>query len=487
MFCGCQSEREASVEQITLKKVTFRVNPKIMPDTAKVYISGNNSLLGNWETVKSGPVATMPALERQPDGIWTRTFLFPQGLKVGYLINRGSHLSTAVDADGNPIDKAFFTVQLDTTIDIEVANWKDNVVPAELKSANAYLADLYYEKAKTFLKAPLDSAFYYLEKAKQLFIAEEKWENVLQCYRDIGVRFRWPGHWNTALQYCKKALQIGDKLTKPSIWVGRVYLDIGIIYHANGDYQKSLDYLNEAERFFQEHFSDTEFLLGVYGKMAEVSHDRREYDKALKYYLKKLALNREFFGKNHQNEAHEYISIGQIYAAKKEYDKAIEYFQKGLAIFSIYYDERSKVIALAHHELARVYALASEFEKAENHFIRQLTVYREIFGDDHSGTIETYLALAEIAINQQAYSKALKYLRGPLQRFIPGFEATSLYSLSSDSLPDFPALAVYQKQFLRALSLQAQALYEQNLDENLMLFRRRNETDPPAAEKRTHR
>jgi predicted alpha/beta superfamily hydrolase len=100
------------------KRVTFRVHPQTMPDTAKVYIAGNHAQLGNWQP-------DVVALTKENGGSWSRTFSFKSGEKIEYKFTRGSWDNEAVSAEGVVPPNSVLHVRNDTTIVVEIASWKD--------------------------------------------------------------------------------------------------------------------------------------------------------------------------------------------------------------------------------------------------------------------------------------------------------------------------------------------------------------------------
>jgi len=99
-------------------KTTIQVIPKYIPAESEIYIVGNHTKLGNWDTndIK---------LENEPDSIWTKTFSFDSGTHLEYKITRGSWLNEAVDSNGIELPNFMLNVEKDTTVTIHVFNWRD--------------------------------------------------------------------------------------------------------------------------------------------------------------------------------------------------------------------------------------------------------------------------------------------------------------------------------------------------------------------------
>jgi len=113
LLAGCTALHSPSQKQ-----VTFRVLPKVMPDSSAVFLAGDHPRLGLWRPDSI-------ALEGQPDGSWSRTFAFHAGVRLEYKITRGFWQTEAVNAGGVVPPNSVLEVTNDTTVIIEVAGWKD--------------------------------------------------------------------------------------------------------------------------------------------------------------------------------------------------------------------------------------------------------------------------------------------------------------------------------------------------------------------------
>jgi predicted alpha/beta superfamily hydrolase len=98
--------------------VTFKVTTKTLPEGSKLFITGGDEQLGDWD---AGAVP----LDRQDDGSWTKTFSFAAGRQLEYKITRGTWETEAVEGDGAVPGNAVMTVRSNVTVSIVVANWRD--------------------------------------------------------------------------------------------------------------------------------------------------------------------------------------------------------------------------------------------------------------------------------------------------------------------------------------------------------------------------
>jgi predicted alpha/beta superfamily hydrolase len=95
------------------------VKTKALIDTSKVYITGNNSLLGNWNPSKV-------SLTEINDSTWERTFSFEPETSLEYKFTLGSWGTEASNSDGAVSSNITLEVLEDTTVQISISNWKEN-------------------------------------------------------------------------------------------------------------------------------------------------------------------------------------------------------------------------------------------------------------------------------------------------------------------------------------------------------------------------
>jgi hypothetical protein len=99
------------------QKVEVRVVSESLSENAWVYITGNDTLLGQWR-------ARGVPLRRNADGTWSRTFYFSPTKRIEFKVNLGSRETEALTADGTPLPITAFEVSQDTTVTVQVPRWR---------------------------------------------------------------------------------------------------------------------------------------------------------------------------------------------------------------------------------------------------------------------------------------------------------------------------------------------------------------------------
>lgn len=447
---ACQTQNRS--DAIPAYQITFRVIPKSLPDSATVYITGNNTLLGNYYP----PIS--PALDRAHNGEWRGTFRFPEDLRVECQFNLGSPLTTAVDEKGLPLDTLFFTVKQDTEIVVEVANWKDFILTPEEKSNPNYLAEKYFHRAGLLQynaekHGNLDSSRYYYEKAAELFQQEKNWERLAHCYHVM--RGNYPV--NTRLQYLNKALSISlSQLGEYHPETAEVYERLSEYCKFFGDYDLALEYINQSMAIRREISSEVNHhLFGAYSLLADLYERMEEYDKALAYYQKALDEVIKIEGPTHQNAGNVNKFMGTLYSRMGNFEKAISHFEKAMEILAFYNDELSVTTHMNYQHLGEIYMRAGKYKRAEDYFQKALAVRKQMYFPYHGHIASAYKSLAEATAAQEAYENALAFQQQELQTLLPGFVNNDV-----NSNPSIENFTYYRYAVLDAFMQKGRILYE---------------------------
>jgi len=98
--------------------VTFRVESPSVPEGSQIYITGNQSELGNWNPA-------LRPLEFEKNGTWSRVFEFPENTELEYKFTRGDWRTEAVDDTGIEYPNFKLVAKNDTVITIKINHWRD--------------------------------------------------------------------------------------------------------------------------------------------------------------------------------------------------------------------------------------------------------------------------------------------------------------------------------------------------------------------------
>jgi serine phosphatase RsbU (regulator of sigma subunit) len=106
---------------VTDHSVKFIVHLKSLAIGQKVYLSGNNDQLGNWNP------AAVP-LNRESDSLWSATLSFKHYEKLRYKVTAGSWWTEALNKDETTYSDFHLKVKNDTTVYVDVYNWRNQLI-----------------------------------------------------------------------------------------------------------------------------------------------------------------------------------------------------------------------------------------------------------------------------------------------------------------------------------------------------------------------
>ncbi len=99
-------------------EITFIIQANNIPDSGKIYITGNQPELGNWHPGEISLINTA-------GNIWERTFSFTTGENIEFKITRGSWENEAVNMDGSTPANIKLKAYSDTVVSSTINHWKD--------------------------------------------------------------------------------------------------------------------------------------------------------------------------------------------------------------------------------------------------------------------------------------------------------------------------------------------------------------------------
>lgn len=99
-------------------EITFQIESEVIDDTTEVFITGNQTQLGNWHPGKV-------KMKNLGNHIWQITLTFKQNTHLEYKITLGSFENEAAQANGLPFPNSVLDVKKKTTIKKKIHFWKN--------------------------------------------------------------------------------------------------------------------------------------------------------------------------------------------------------------------------------------------------------------------------------------------------------------------------------------------------------------------------
>ena len=121
--------------------VAFRVKaPKSTPADARLYLAGDAAALGQW---KPDGIE----LKKGDDGVYAAQVKLPADREIQYKVTRGAWGTVEKRADGSEMGNRTFTPTKDTTVDVNVAAWADQVgVPKDTRTGDIRVHEKFASK-----------------------------------------------------------------------------------------------------------------------------------------------------------------------------------------------------------------------------------------------------------------------------------------------------------------------------------------------------
>ncbi len=436
-------------------KVTFKVIPKVMPDSdEKIYITGDHPLLGqgvphipytffrNWN-------AQGVQLEKQRDGSWMKTIIFPAGLHIEYKITRGSWAKEALDENDQIPENYALCVRNDTTHTMVVNNWEDLLVLKDNDKLSLRIAEQYFSLAELFLKAgQIDSALFYYEQAMPPYAKARNWIHYINCHLRIGWLWERKLEWDKTLIYFNKALEIAlNKIDEEHTnlddfycTVAYCYIYLGMLNHNIGDFDNALKYHFKALSTLIQHKGENDLTIArCYNYIGITNTDKGNSDKAIDYFKKAITCQIKNLGNDHPDLVLSYRCLGDVLFEKAGFDEAIKYLKKSLTIYPHFSNKGNLATAMTYFYLGIAYHKKGEFDKSLSCYYQSINEYNKLYGSKKNIVIGgPYLYIADIYFRKKNYDKALQHIQKSIISYVHNFDDYNIYTN-----PPLKSIAVY--------------------------------------------
>ena len=117
--------------------VILNVYLDISPPLNQVCVAGNHENFGNWK-------ADLVPLQLMEDSSWTRSFVFDKGTELSFKITGADWGNEALYEEGTVPEPFSFTVDQDTTVNIQVKAWKEDKVYNIISGAMLIYASVFF-------------------------------------------------------------------------------------------------------------------------------------------------------------------------------------------------------------------------------------------------------------------------------------------------------------------------------------------------------
>ncbi|MCB0739409.1 MAG: hypothetical protein KDC92_18015, partial [Bacteroidetes bacterium] len=190
-----------------------------------------------------------------------------------------------------------------------------------------YVEAMIYLRRATVMRLTrnLDSAQYYLLKAKPIFNKRKRPVDIKGWYSEMAGFHMGKGQLDSALVYFQKSTQITRKMGDSSALV-KALGNKALIYMHMKKLQLATAYIDSAI-VLNEQIGAKSDLVGLYNIQSRIFEERGMRKHSMDIGLKILELSKELGLQN--NLAMQYYNVGLAYNKLKDYNKSIIFYKKG--------------------------------------------------------------------------------------------------------------------------------------------------------------
>lgn len=270
---------------------------------------------------------------------------------------------------------------------------KNNLNSIEKKTYLLFLLRSYYRSSLTFSEnGNYNTAIEYCLKALKISFELEDLIWISKCNNNLGNAYADQGLYDDAIYYYLKALKIDEELGNKS-GMSSCYNNMGLVYSEQGLYNKAIENYLKALKINEES-GDKLFLSNNYTNIGLLHYEQGNLEKAIEYFLKSLKIDTERNDKYGKSAC--YNNLGLVFADQKLYDKAIEYYTKSLEISQCINDKRG--LAKCYNNIGHVYKIKGNYETAIIFYLNSLKIGEELGDKNGITTVWSNLASLHIAL-----------------------------------------------------------------------------------------
>ncbi len=248
----------------------------------------------------------------------------------------------------------------------------------------------------------VDSAMYWLRRAKSDFISTKNYNGLISTYNKIGYYFRRTDQNDSSIFYYSLAIERANSINDSTSLAEAKY-GLGMVYTQIGRYNEALD-LYYSSLSIRERINDKSGIAAVLNSMGILFWEQGAFSTALDFFYKALSIRVEVSDK--LGESYQHNNIGLIYRDIGDYKKALEHLKTSWDIKIQLNDKRG--ISNSLMNIGSVYLLQDKIDSALTYFEDALNLKLVLL--DRGGVANVYRFMGETYYKIKLYEKAKDFL-----------------------------------------------------------------------------
>ncbi len=259
-----------------------------------------------------------------------------------------------------------------------------------------------------FYPSEYDKAGDEFQKALDVALEENHYEDMGRCYNNIALCRAYVGKYEEALEMHFKSAELAEKLGN-QLSIAQSYNNIGLIYKDLEDFSTAEEYLLKSLTIKKKEGSNVD-IIGAYINLGnttrQIGVEKKNFEilkRAKDYYIKGLELSEKINYVRGRNNI--YTSLSTIETTLNNYDASLTYGRKALKFSLDSKDRQNEMIARVN--LGDALRYKRKFTESEKELLVALEISKEIKSLYYER--ETALLLSKLYGEKREFKKAFEY------------------------------------------------------------------------------
>ncbi|HYG01079.1 MAG TPA: CHAT domain-containing tetratricopeptide repeat protein [Chryseosolibacter sp.] len=225
----------------------------------------------------------------------------------------------------------------------------------------------------------------------------------------------------------KLALQIlSEQRQESSLEAAQALTYLGQVYKFTGKHTEAEQQLQMALMIREKLLPKNHELIAASYNDLGIALNGVDNDKALDYYEKALSIYQSLHEQNHPKIAIVNTNTAFIYRDLELYGDAVNNFETALKIWNDNFSGAHPSKAFTLLNLGKTYYKMGDKHAAQGFYDKALAMYRDTYGKHHPDIANVLNLIGNLAVENNAFDKALSYYQQAMAANIPGFQPASL-------------------------------------------------------------
>ena len=173
-------------------------------------------------------------------------------------------------------------------------------------------------------------------------------------------------------------------------------------------FEKTLQYYNAKESYQQAVALNPDDEDAI-SQLSLMNNQLGERNEALKRCQQALNIAIQKYGKEHENVAYHYNSMGHIYFSLGQNIEAMKAHQKALSLLLRYYDEEYPAIALFYNNIGTIHDALGHRKEALDCYEKALKTLLMVYGEEHQDVARVYSSISLDYLYCGRHQDAMEY------------------------------------------------------------------------------